>query len=909
MRNLSIILALSLLFGAGYAQSKQTKSPTAKAGMVYVTFEVSGTYGGYQLLLDPTHSKIEAGFTFPACNAIPADIYDDFTYKIPEDADPSCTALNFVKDNSVTIQVPVGTYDLFVIMPGSYGMTVYPSHYYYRQTFEDGKQESLSPNDYAFEAGKMYKFVIGSDNYVNAFITAEPDAESPLAVSNLMFTAGSEGALKANLSWINPSKDFAGSNLAELTAIKIYENDGEEPVHTISNPEMGEADSYEATVSEAGNYIYKVVAENAHGTASASTKQLWIGIDLPKAPENVTLVKSGDTAKLSWEAPTESMNGGYINTSEIVYDVYRNENTLVAEDLGVLSFREIFTYPIGEVSYKVVAKNSSGEGGDASSYSEVFCMAVSTFPWEETFDAVAYLSSTCWETSAFGANAYIGWNLSNTDGRDGTAGVGHPADYYGGMYGRVEDVLISPAIAIPETGKYKLSFWSKSSNTTNEAHRGVWISTTNTDKNSFTELRTLQTNEVTSDWTQIEQDLDAYAGQTIYLAFKYNDSAYNEMWSMDDISITEIPEIAHPATNAVAVLSQDETQAIITWEAPNSTKNATKSLEKYEIYRLTEEQPEPWTKLDETNELTYTDNGWATLAEGTYQYAVKVVYTNDNVSTAAMTNTLTKITEVKATIILTTNSGDDVNGTTLTLTHHDGNSEHIYTATASNDTVIFPKVWKGTYDISATLAGFEPYTSDAAGVEITADKVIAITLEEIIETPFSLKIEETDTDGERMFSWNNAESISDNKPSTKSLIGYTVYLDGAEKADNLTETEYLFTNLENGDYVAGVKAVYSSGESELKTINFTVTEIAAIGNLLPNPEIEIYSVKNEVFVNNPNHIRLNTIQIFDLTGHLIYETKSTTSTSFTLNVPTGHYFVRLIPETGQLSATKIYLMK
>lgn len=55
----------------------------------------------------------------------------------------------------------------------------------------------------------------------------------------------------------------------------------------------------------------------------------------------------------------------------------------------------------------------------------------------------------------------------------------------------------------------------------------------------------------------------------------------------------------------------------------------------------------------------------------------------------------------------------------------------------------------------------------------------------------------------------------------KSLINYKVYLDGTEVATT-TDLNYTFTNLQPGDYIAGVQAVYTSGSSAIVTEPFTI---------------------------------------------------------------------------------------
>ncbi|MDD2564046.1 MAG: T9SS type A sorting domain-containing protein, partial [Salinivirgaceae bacterium] len=55
---------------------------------------------------------------------------------------------------------------------------------------------------------------------------------------------------------------------------------------------------------------------------------------------------------------------------------------------------------------------------------------------------------------------------------------------------------------------------------------------------------------------------------------------------------------------------------------------------------------------------------------------------------------------------------------------------------------------------------------------------------------------------------------------SKSFEGYSVYLDGVEKATGLTATNYVFENLAPGTYTLGVKSVFSSGSSAIETMEY-----------------------------------------------------------------------------------------
>lgn len=67
--------------------------------------------------------------------------------------------------------------------------------------------------------------------------------------------------------------------------------------------------------------------------------------------------------------------------------------------------------------------------------------------------------------------------------------------------------------------------------------------------------------------------------------------------------------------------------------------------------------------------------------------------------------------------------------------------------------------------------------------------------------------------------------------NNRALLGYKVYRDGAQIA-NINDpaiTTYLDANLDNGQYIYGVSAVYGEGESEATTVNVTVNvELAPV---------------------------------------------------------------------------------
>ena len=124
---------------------------------------------GYQMLIDADATAF--GTIIPETGGLTAsgdvsdEIYGEFEYKIPENADGVLTTENIVINNSVTIQIPAGTYDFCITNPTA-----------------DDRMWIASANgniggrydDYEFEGGKIYEFTVslgGNNDQVDVEIT------------------------------------------------------------------------------------------------------------------------------------------------------------------------------------------------------------------------------------------------------------------------------------------------------------------------------------------------------------------------------------------------------------------------------------------------------------------------------------------------------------------------------------------------------------------------------------------------------------------------------------------------------------------------------------------------------------------------------------------------------------------
>ena len=136
-------------------QNPNTPAPGGMATISLTAGDVFSDGSGYQMLLDADATAF--GNEIPAEGPLtmggdaPAGLYDAFEYKIPVNADGSTTTSNIVINNSVTIQVPAGTYDWCLTNPTP-GDRIWIAS---SQGNVGGRAD-----DYTFEAGYTYNFTV-----------------------------------------------------------------------------------------------------------------------------------------------------------------------------------------------------------------------------------------------------------------------------------------------------------------------------------------------------------------------------------------------------------------------------------------------------------------------------------------------------------------------------------------------------------------------------------------------------------------------------------------------------------------------------------------------------------------------------------------------------------------------------
>ena len=192
--------------------------------------------------------------------------------------------------------------------------------------------------------------------------------------------------------------------------------------------------------------------------------------------------------------------------------------------------------------------------------------AISEFPYTQNFEEG--IVATCWRNPE---NEFSAWNNANyyiqSYGPETYYGMPFEAHTGGNSLISAADTniavnwLISPAITIPNdapaVGFKFFDYLSYDPDNAGSTSYSVMVSTTGTDEADFT--TTLATFTVSQNaFTERTVDLAAYAGQTIYVAFKHTTNAW---LILDDFTIevaSNTPEIALTSLNIPSMVSVGE---------------------------------------------------------------------------------------------------------------------------------------------------------------------------------------------------------------------------------------------------------------------------------------------------------------------------------------------------------------
>ena len=268
-----------------YAELPETTKTTAT--IILTAHDVWGDGSGYQMVLDADASTY--GTTY---NPSPgegesswnATDYSEFEFTIPEGAEYNTETTSVVVDGSVTLEIPAGTYDWFILNPTP-GDKVYLA--------ADYGDISTKQDDYVFEAGKIYEFTmeLTDAGYDGVFVNIKSDVdESTLdwtTVNNVTSPYTIEGLTPETnyIAQVQAVYDEGVSKWASTTFTTLNSNPVPfdvvvTPAHNSATIEWkGESDSYEVKyrIPAHPNYLLLEDFESVAGTNALP--EGWTSVD------------------------------------------------------------------------------------------------------------------------------------------------------------------------------------------------------------------------------------------------------------------------------------------------------------------------------------------------------------------------------------------------------------------------------------------------------------------------------------------------------------------------------------------------------------------------------------------------------------------------------------------------------
>ena len=484
--------------------------------------DVWGDGSGYQMLIDAdataygTIIPVEGGLTNSG-NA-PAGLYDNFEYKIPENADGSLTTTNIIINNTGSVLVPAGTYDWAITNPT-------PGDRIWIASSNNSECPGRYDN-YTFEAGKTYEFKVklqGQNDWVDVVISDGGDTPDPTPTPG-----GDEDVL---VGWYFESQ-------SEVNEWTFVDKDGDG--YNWDWNELGEA----PVAYEGAGCIYSHSFVNYFGAVNPNNWAI--------SPE-FTIPENASSATLSWYAGpqdpdwTEEHYGVYVGTGTdtanytqlfeetISYSDYKNTTvdlTAYAGQTIRVAFRhfnctDMFILKLDQV--EVIVE----EGGDTPDPTPGGDELVSGWYFETQSEVDEWMFvdkdgdgyNWMWNELGEAPEAYEGAGCIYSHSYVNYVGAVNPNNW-----------AISPEFTIPANASSATLSWYAAPQDPGypEEHYGVYVGT-GTDTANYTQLFEETINY--GDYKNTTVDLTAYAGQTIRVAFRHFNCSDMFILKLDQVEV------------------------------------------------------------------------------------------------------------------------------------------------------------------------------------------------------------------------------------------------------------------------------------------------------------------------------------------------------------------------------------
>lgn len=214
------------------------------------------------------------------------------------------------------------------------------------------------------EATKLCDFPDGIE--VCGLYIAKPAAEDKAPAAPELTAECENGAMAAKLTLVMPTTLFDGTPAeGEFTYTVIADG-----VKVLEGTAAAGATVEETVEMDAsGKTEFVAYCTNATGNSPKAKTSCYIGKGTPAAPATVKLTWAEGNSTLTWDAVTESADGGYLNAAEVTYSVFDGEGTLLAEGLTETTYTTAYAEPTDYtvIGYSVSAQYDGKTSGKKAS--------------------------------------------------------------------------------------------------------------------------------------------------------------------------------------------------------------------------------------------------------------------------------------------------------------------------------------------------------------------------------------------------------------------------------------------------------------------------------------------------------------------------------------------------------------
>ena len=485
--------------------------------------DVWGDGSGYQMLIDAdataygTIIPVEGGLTNSG-NA-PAGLYDNFEYKIPENADGSLTTTNIIINNTGSVLVPAGTYDWAITNPT-------PGDRIWIASSNNSECPGRYDN-YTFEAGKTYEFKVklqGQNDWVDVVISDGGDTPDPTPTPG-----GDEDVL---VGWYFESQ-------SEVNEWTFVDKDGDG-----YNWDWNELSNNTLPAYEGEGCIYSNSFVNNFGAVNPDNWAISPEFTIPENAASATLSWYAGPQDPDWVAEhygvyvgtgTDTANYTQLFEETISYSDYKNTTvdlTAYAGQTIRVAFRhfnctDMFILKLDQV--EVIVE----EGGDTPDPTPGGDELVSGWYFESQSEVNEWTfvdkdgDGYNWDWNELGEapEAYEGAGCIYSHSYVNYVGAVNPNNW-----------AISPEFTIPANASSATLSWYAAPQDPGypEEHYGVYVGT-GTDTANYTQL--FEETISYSDYKNTTVDLTAYAGQTIRVAFRHFNCTDLFILNLDQVEV------------------------------------------------------------------------------------------------------------------------------------------------------------------------------------------------------------------------------------------------------------------------------------------------------------------------------------------------------------------------------------